>query len=685
MADETKLELNPKQVEEFMATARKRFQQAMDDEKPLREQASLDLRFVAGDQWDETVKMAREKAGRAALSFPRCHTFVQQVANEARQNKPQIKFIPTEENDKDTAEVYEGLARHIQYSSDAQIAYETAVEYSAGGSFGYFRFLTDYCDEETLDQELKVVPVYDPFSVYGVLVPACYGMEPKFAFVTSEIPRDEYEQLYPKSDVTKNWDDCAKKYSGWIGTDTVTVAEYWYVEEEQLTLTVGKKSRPVTKRTVKFCKINGVECLPGSETDWAGKSIPIIPVLGKLLFVDGKPKLTSVVRHQRDAQKLINLYKTRIAETLSVAPIQPYMVPRGAITKDIKDQWQTLNTIQRPYLEYEVVDPGGKPLPPPQRQVFESPIASLSEAAAQEIDDMKATAGIYDASLGKESNETSGIALARRQQQADVTNLHFMDNLERAFKKGGEVIAQVIPVVYDAERMVRILGEDEAPKVVKINAAFQEGNQQKFYKIGGEGVGKYDVIVTMGRSFSTKRMESFDMMSQVIQANPNILPMVGDIFFRNSDIAGSDQLADRFKKMLPPNLQDDEEGQQPIPPQAQAAIAQAQQENQALHAYAQEKEKEIAQYKAGAQVKQAEMQHKENLEAMRLDFEKWKHSTALGLQDKKISADATLKSAQIESNEATAIFNKEVEVAMHGQQLDAQAAANDAKSAAEEI
>jgi hypothetical protein len=361
------------------------------------------------------------------------------------------------------------------------------------------------------------------------------------------------------------------------------------------------------------------------------------------------------------------------------------MVPRGAITKDIKDQWQTLNTIQRPYLEYEVVDPGGKPLPPPQRQVFESPIASLSEAAAQEIDDMKATAGIYDASLGKESNETSGIALARRQQQADVTNLHFMDNLERAFKKGGEVIAQVIPVVYDAERMVRILGEDEAPKVVKINAAFQEGNQQKFYKIGGEGVGKYDVIVTMGRSFSTKRMESFDMMSQVIQANPNILPMVGDIFFRNSDIAGSDQLADRFKKMLPPNLQDDEEGQQPIPPQAQAAIAQAQQENQALHAYAQEKEKEIAQYKAGAQVKQAEMRHKENLEAMRLDFEKWKHSTSLDLQDKKISADATLKSAQIESNEATAIFNAEVDFAKHGQQLDAQAAANEANAAAKQI
>jgi hypothetical protein len=148
----------PDSQDDFIATARKRFQAAEDDEKPLREEAMVDLKYVAGDQWDPAIKKQREDAGRPAMTFPRCHTFVQQVSNEARQNKPQIKFAPVEDADDDTAEVYEGLARHIQYSSDAQVAYETAVEYSAGGSFGYYRFLSDYCDDDSDDLELKIVP-----------------------------------------------------------------------------------------------------------------------------------------------------------------------------------------------------------------------------------------------------------------------------------------------------------------------------------------------------------------------------------------------------------------------------------------------------------------------------------------------------------------------------------------------
>jgi hypothetical protein len=202
---------------------------------------------------------------------------------------------------------------------------------------------------------------------------------------------------------------------------------------------------------------------------------------------------------------------------------------------------------------------------------FEPPIASMSEAAAQEIDDMKATAGIFDASMGSESNEKSGIAIQRRQQQSNVTNMHYMDNLERGFKKGGMVIAEVLDPLYDTPRRIRILGEDETPKIVAINQENQDGKEYKF------GKAKFDVIVTMGRSFSTKRMESFDMMSSVIQSSPDILPLVGDIFFKNSDLAGADQLAERFKTMLPPQVQQAEQqknGQQPDPQQLMAENAQ---------------------------------------------------------------------------------------------------------------
>jgi hypothetical protein len=574
--------------EEFLGLARKRFAAAAEDEKHLREKFISDLKFASPDgedQWDPQVKMQRQQAGRPAMSFPRCHTFVQQVSNEARQNKPQIKFSPRLDADQETADIYEGLARYIQYTSDAQIAYETAIEYSAGASFGYYRFLTDYCDEDSDDLDLNVVPVLDPLQIYGILVPACFNRKPKFAFVVEDIPKDEYKLLYPKSELASlPWSEAEKEGDGWVGSESVRIAEYWYVEEEK----VEGKRRP--KCTVKFCKTNGMEILPDSETEWPGSTIPIIPVLGKQMIMEGKPRLFSVVRPQKAAQQLINYSKSRIAETLSTSPISPFMVVEGQI-EGYEKQWETLNTVQRPFVTYKSVDVAGRPAPPPQRQVNEPPIAALSAFVAQEVEDLKATTGIFDASMGNQGNETSGQAIARRQQQANLTTMHFMDNLERAFRKGGDVIAEVVPKIYDTERIIQILGEDEVRKAVKINQEHTDENGKP--QLFDMTKGKYDVVVTMGRAFSTKRMESFDMMQQLVQSAPNLLPMFGDVLFKNSDMAGADIVAERFKKMLPPNLQSDEDGGEQIPPQAQAAIQQLQQHNQALNAAAQEYEKQI--------------------------------------------------------------------------------------------
>lgn len=604
MADEHK---------ELLARARQQFEQDVADEQAMRSAALASLKFIAGDQWDSTVLASRNKAGRPALTFNRCHTFVQQVSNEARQNKPQIKYVPAEEGDKDTAEVYEGLARHIQYDSEAQVAYETALEYSAGGGFGFYRFLTDYCnkngdpkDPATWDQDLKVVPVLDPFAVYGVLIPACMGIEPDHAFVASEMPAETFKREYPKSDAASDFDAAIKGSGGWVGTETVRIAEYWYVEEtlETVQHPTEKRSRQVSKKTVKYCKINGYEVLEGSETTWVGYCIPIVPVLGKQLIVDGKPLLFSVISFQMDAQKLINAYKTRIAEILMTSPIQPFMMAKGQ-DEGFEHEYIRMNTWNLSTLHYNAKGPNGELMPPPQRQVLEAPIGSLSEAVAQEIDDTKATAGIYDASLGSKGNETSGIALQRRQQQSNITNLHYMDNLERSFKKGGMIMAEVLPKVYDTPRIIRILGADEAPKMVRINAEYQDaGGKPKMHKIGGEGVSKYDVVVTMGKAFSTKRMESFDFILQLVQAHPEAMGIIGDLLLANSDIAGADQMAKRYKKMLPPGLQNDENQDSPEALQAKLAAteAQNQQLTQALHETSQEIETKKADHDARIEV-----------------------------------------------------------------------------------
>jgi hypothetical protein len=601
---------------EFLATARKRFEAHASDEKEIRDEAEKDLRYVAGDQWDEGVRAEREAKGLPCLTFNRMPTFVANISNEARDTKPEMKFAPEQDDElsTDTAEVIEGMARHIQYDSDAQVASETAVFYSAAASFGFIGLTTDYCDDESFDLDLKVRAFLNPFAVYGVLIPTALGQEPTSAFVIEELTHEEYKAQYPDSEVTSAGFDAAGYDSAWIGSETVRVAEYWYVEHER-TLIENKETggkRYVQKPTVHSCKINGHEVLPDTETVWPGRRIPIWAVTGAQMIVANKPQLFSVVRFQRDPQLLINSYKSRIAQTLGTSPVQPFMAAAEAI-EGHEDEWNSLSSTPTAYLPFNATRADGTALPIPQRQVFEAPIRAFAEAAAAEIDDMKAVSGIFDASLGAQSNETSGIAIARRDQQGDRANMHYMDNLARTFKGMGTEMVYVIPKVYDTERMVDTLGADEQPKIVRINAQHQDQNgRMKHYKVGGDDAIKGKVIVTMGRSYSTKRMESYDFMVQLVQAHPNAFPMIADVLFRNSDTAGADVLAERFKQIGIKQgfIQDDQQQQNvQLPPQVQQIVQQ--------HGVLVNEVKQLTQM---IEQKQAEAQSKVDLEKLKLDY-----------------------------------------------------------------
>ncbi|MGH9665993.1 MAG: portal protein, partial [Bryobacteraceae bacterium] len=576
--------------DKFISLARERFAHAEAEESEIRREAMLDLQYLAGEQWDETDKTARKNAGRPALVFNKLPGFVGQVANESRQQKQMIKFNPVDSGaDKDTAIVYGGLARHIQYNSDADIARENAVEYSAGCSFGVMRLTSDYADDDSFDnQDLKVTPVLDPFSVYGVLIPAIFGRKCRCAFVVETMKRDDYEAEYGEIEAS-SWEGTAG--SGWLTEDEVRIAEYWYLEtkkrvkvqladgsaayEDELPegaeLAKDEKGKP-RKRScmvdeVHSCKMDGARVLPDTDTTWPDREIPVWPVLGRQLIVNGRAKLFSVIRFARDPQQLFNYYKSSIAEVLSLAPKTPYIGYLGQF-KTKSREWATANKVNYAYLEADPVTISGQPAPLPQRQLYEAPIQALSAAAAQEADDMKATTSIYDASLGAQGNETSGIAIQRRQQQSSITNLHFLDNLARTERRIGRAIARLIPSYYDTARDIQILGEDESQRVVKVNQIYEEEGKVRHYRIDA---GKYDLVATTAPSYPTQRLEAFDMLTQFAQAYPALLQIAGDIVFRNSDMPGADELADRFKKTLPPNLAADDKDKPPpqIPPQVQ--------------------------------------------------------------------------------------------------------------------
>jgi hypothetical protein len=615
---------------EFVQKALKRFNEIESDERELRENFKACLSFTYGEQWDPKVKQTRELAGRPALTFNRLPTFVQKVANEARQQKPQIKFNPRLDSDKEVAEIKEGIARQIQYHSEAGIATETAVEYSVAGSYGFIRLLTEYCDDKSFDMDIMVKPVFDPMTVYGVLVPTCFGRKPVDVFVIEDLPKAEFKTLYPDEEEPGDFGG-NEEAVGWVGTETYRVAEYWYVEQKPKTIyqledgtVVAEKpedgkvedERTIQQSTVKFCKMTAKGVIRGSETEWVTDEIPIYAVLAGSKIIDGKPRLFSLVQWQLDAQKMINFGKTRIAEALATSPISPFVVAEGQL-ENHEAEWQTANSTLRPYLVYKEVSVGGTVIGPPQRQTFEPPIAALSAFVQQEVDDLKATSGIFDQSLGSGTNDQSGIAIKSRQQQSDLTNAHFMDNLERTSQRMGRAIAKAIPKVYSTARVVKIVGPDEVQKMVQINQQHQAPNGQ--VKMFDLSKGDDDVVVTMGRSFSSKRAESFDMMQSIVQAAPATLSIIGDLLFRNSDIAGSDQLAERFKRMLPEQAQDPADGSEPIPPQAQAQIAQAQQQIQQLHAYAAQVEQQAHQLQQEKQAKVVDNQFKMEIEKMKIE------------------------------------------------------------------
>jgi hypothetical protein len=695
--------------EEFLQLMRDRFAQAETAEAEIRVEAQKDIEFVAGEQWHPNIKKRREAEERPALVFNHLPTYVQQVTNEARQNKAQVKFGPVDSgSDIETADVMEGMARAIQRRSRADLAYETAIDYSASCSFGHFRMLTDYCSDDSFDQDIRFAPIYDPFAVYGTLIPACFGHKPKFALIIDSIPREEFKAQYPNSElVSVGFDAGSKLAEGWI-TDEIRIAEYWYTESKRRTFrraqlqdgrrvkvytdelekdpqkyagasyTLGSDGQPREREhdvdTIKSCLTNGVEILDNSTTTWLGKRIPIYTVLGRQVIVRGKPRLFSLVRWMRDPQQLLNIYKSGIAENIALANRVPYIGYKGQF-KDPK--WRNANTKNYPYLEAEPIAVGGQIAPLPQRQSYEPAIQALSVAAAQEIDDLKSIAGIFDASLGNRSNETSGIAIERRKQQSGLTNFHFIDNLTRAQTEAGEDLGYLIPRVYDGDREVKIIGEDETEKIVRVNAPYhdEKTGEQHSYLLDA---GTYDVTVEVGPSHSTQRQEAAEQTAAVIQAAPQLMAVIGDILFRNSDNPAAGETAERLKKWIsmqsPGLIEDDQAKKQPLPPQVQMQL---QHSGQMIDQLTQQ----LNALTETVKTKKLELDSRERIEVARIGFEREKLEAQVLLQHEAMGSKEAIVRLQEELNLIRGQIERAHQVELGDQQAQYAAAAQSSDQA----
>lgn len=596
----------------ILTLAHKRFKTVQDAENDIRNKGLDCQKFRVGEQWPDNVQQSRAIASRPCLTFNQMPQFIRQVTNDARMNRPSVKIAATNDDNVDTAKVLEGLVRHIQVASNADVAYDTAMDHAVAIGWGYWRITADYEDDDSFDQVLGLRRIKNPFSVY--YDPAC--IEPdysdaRYCFVVEDCPRDEFKIDYPESAMGDlQFSSIGDNPPEWATNDTVRVAEYFEVIEDDDTLCMMmdgskmlksemakggydeaeskgfiKQERTTKTRKVMWRKITGIEIL--EEKEWPGKYIPIIPVLGEDIDVDGKRHLTGMVFNAMDAQRQYNYMRTAQTEAIALAPKAPFVAAIGQI-ENFEQIWQTANINTYSVLPYTPMTVDGQPVPPPQRNQAEPPVQAMIQASAEAAQDMKSTTGIYSAGLGKREGDASGKAINALQKEGDVSNFHYIDNLSRAIHFTGIQLIDLIPKIYDAPRVLRIVGEDQTSKTVKVNQPSGEqgmdaqGNPiDKIYDLT---TGKYDVVVEVGPSFTTKRQESVDAMTTLAQAYPPLMQAAGDIMVKNMDWPQAQEVAERLQALAPPPIQAliAKDDKTPIPAPVQQHLQQSQQMIQQL-------------------------------------------------------------------------------------------------------
>jgi len=616
-----------KSESDVLATMRNRLQMAISALSDSRQDELDDLKFYAGSpdnhwQWPSDVLATRGAVqgqtinARPTLTINKLPQHVRQVTNDQRQNRPSGKVIPADDNaDPEVAEIYNGMVRHIEYISDADVAYDTACENQVSYGEGYIRIITEYCDDDSFDQDIKIMRVRNSFSVYmdPTIQDPC-GADAKWCFITEDILRSDYERMFPDGTPISSLQSLGvgdQSINVWINEDTVRIAEYYYVDYDKATLhlypgnitafegspeakqlkEMGVKplrTREVDAQRVKWCKTNGYEML--EERDWVGKFIPVVRVIGNEFQVDGRIYISGLVRNAKDAQRMYNYWVSQEAEMLALAPKAPF-IGYGGQFEGYENQWKTANTQNWPYLEVnpDVTDGNGAVLPLPQRAAPPLPQTGLIQAKMGASDDIKSTTGQYDTSLGATSNERSGKAIMARERQSDTGTYHYVDNLARAIRHVTRQLVDIIPKIYDTQRVARIIGMDGETDMVKIDPTQPEpvkkivDNQGiEIDKIYNPSVGKYDVVVTTGPSYMTKRQEALDAMGMILQSNPQLWSVAGDLFIKNMDWPGAQEMAKRFAKIIDPKIMADSDESPEMQQAKQQMEAMAQELNQ-LH------------------------------------------------------------------------------------------------------
>ena len=612
---------------ELLVEARKMFKEAEDATTEQFGEMIEDLKFLDGEQWDATLEADRNKDGRPCLVINKLPTFLDRITGDQRQNRPGIKVKPVDSKaDPETAEVMTGLIRNIEVQSDADQAYDTAFDSAVGCGLGVFRVITEYEDDESFDQVLELARVKNPFTCYfDPMAQRLDKSDGNFEFQTEKLRRSEYERRYPDADPSEfnaNRDD----YHGWVEADNLRVAEFWVKDpvkgkvyliqyegetdgeivtelpdKEERTYAIVKE-REVDGYVMLWYRISFHNILEG-PIEWPSKFFPLIPVLGKEINIENQSRLRGIVRHAKDPQRLYNYNRSMGAETVSLAPRMPYIVT-PAMVAGFQNQWDSMHKRNYNYLLTNV-DPMAPGLLP-QRQSAAQVATGIQNEVIVSDQELHDTVGLQPPAVGKKGRGTSGKAIEAEQRGSEIGQSVFGANLVRALKHAGRVLVDMVPRIYDVERIVTILNEDGTDKQVPVNQEFQDEDTGKDKK-HDLTIGKYDVVVSVGPSYQTQREEAADGMISLLGVAPDIGPLIMDLVVQMQDWPYADEIAKRLKKTIPKEITEEVEEEEGGPPQEPQPDPMQQIQMQAAQLQLQEAQIKIEQEKMEVEKTQAEI------------------------------------------------------------------------------
>jgi len=591
-----------------------------DADSTNRAEALQDVKFAAGDQWPVEIQNSRNVEARPCLTINKIDAYIRQVTNQQRMQRPRIKVHPVNNlADYKIAQVIEGMTRHIEVNSNADTAYDTAFDYAVRMGWGYWRINTRYVSEDSFDQEIYIDTVDNPFTVYfdpNSILPD--GSDAEKCLITTVMDKKVFKDYYPDADDGANFqpkstgDDTAS----WVTKEDIRIAEYFYIEREKAKLYLlsdGTKQfadsasffdrveqagltvideRSSFRKAVKWCKMTAMEIL--EEKVWAGKYIPVVPCYGAQVIVDDKRKKYGLVRFAKDPQRMYNFWRTSMTESVALAPKAKWLLAEGQ-DEGHENEWALANIKSSPVLRYKQTDIEGRAAPVPTRLQPEPPPVGVMEAAAAISNDLQMVLGILDPNQLPSGN-ISGKALQGQQSQTDLSNFHFYDNMTRSIRHTGKIILDLIPKIYDTQRVMRIIGSDGQPDMTTINQKSEVGEV-----LNDVTVGEYDVVMDTGPGFQSKRQQAVESMMPLLTGNPELFKIAGDLVFRNMDFPGADVIADRLAA-LNPMAQIDEKSD--VPPQAQMQLAQQQKIMQDMQQQLQAAQLEINNRSQVAQIKE---------------------------------------------------------------------------------